>query len=560
LKPLMSLNGNASSREPGRVSRDQRFDAEASMLGTFLRSRSYHSSLEPGQWVCETRGSLDYALTLLREGDPKATNRARAIVDRVLSLQDTDPCSATYGIWPYYLEEPLSQMSPPDWNWADFCGAMLADMLAEHAGELGEPLVAAMKQALGHAAWSIFRRNVGPDYTNIAVMGGVVTAAAGERLDEPRLLEYGRRRLQRLLAYTRKRGGFTEYNSPTYSLVTLRETERALRLIHDADCRDAAEALRRLIWEMLAAYFHPPTQQLAGPHARAYDDRLSSGAIASLNSRLGGDLLARPAKPGRASLRDRDTAPPCPPELRPAFESLQLPERVETRVLVDDPNHGRVVGTTWMNQQATLGSASDSELWAQRRPLLGYWVTGDEPVVAFRVRLLRDGTDFARGRLRCAQKGRRVSGLVTTRDRGGDFHLHLDAPADGWFDIADLRLRFQLTGRGVRATAIDPGRFVLAAGAWRAVIHPAEGPATIADRTPRWTLGQEGDAAFVDAVFWSGEPRRVTFNDVSRDRLAFGVELLQADERPTGDRPHLTPREGDGHTLTWLDDELRLDV
>ena len=37
------------------------------------------------------------------------------IIGKVLSLQDTDPSSKTYGIWPWLLEEPLEQMSPPDW-------------------------------------------------------------------------------------------------------------------------------------------------------------------------------------------------------------------------------------------------------------------------------------------------------------------------------------------------------------------------------------------------------------------------------------------------------------
>ena len=67
--------------------------------------------------------------------------RAVAIVDQLLSLQDVDPFSRTYGIWSWYLEEPLSEMAPPDWNWADFCGARLAMILTYHADSLPAELV-----------------------------------------------------------------------------------------------------------------------------------------------------------------------------------------------------------------------------------------------------------------------------------------------------------------------------------------------------------------------------------------------------------------------------------
>ena len=79
--------------------------------------------------------------------------------------------------------------------------------------------------ALCGAAQSIFRRNVQPDYTNIAVMGAVVCAAAGEILDAAWLLDYGRRRLAACVAHTEYHGGFNEFNSPTYTVVAVQECQ-----------------------------------------------------------------------------------------------------------------------------------------------------------------------------------------------------------------------------------------------------------------------------------------------------------------------------------------------
>jgi hypothetical protein len=141
-----------------------------------------------------THTALDYALALLRSDDAADHRRAADVIARVLTLQNADPVSATYGIWPWLAEESLAEMAPLDWNWADFCGMRLALVLADHGDRLSSDLVGAMRRSLGHAAWAIFRRNTRPGYTNIAIMGAGVTAAAGELLDEPRLADYGRRR------------------------------------------------------------------------------------------------------------------------------------------------------------------------------------------------------------------------------------------------------------------------------------------------------------------------------------------------------------------------------
>ncbi len=96
------------------------------------------------------RTALDYTLALLRSDEATYHRRAADVIASVLTLQDTDPVSATYGIWPWLAEECLAEMSPPDWNWADFCGMRLA--LADHTDKLPGALVTAMRASLGHAA------------------------------------------------------------------------------------------------------------------------------------------------------------------------------------------------------------------------------------------------------------------------------------------------------------------------------------------------------------------------------------------------------------------------
>ncbi len=257
------------------------------MVGLEFNSPGYHTRVASGTWVHPTLTAFEYALLCLQTGEPARAQRAAAVLDGLLGLQDTDPTRAAYGIWPYLLEESLAQMEPPDWNWADFCGARIAQALRAYSSRLPADLVSRLRAALGHAAWSVFRRNVTPGYTNIAIMGGGVCVAAGEILDEPRLLAYGRQRLQNCVAHAAHHGTFTEYNSPAYTPVALHETERILQPVADSTARAAADQLRRVAWEVIADHFHPGTRQWAGPHARAYSDRLDDNFIEELSQRTG---------------------------------------------------------------------------------------------------------------------------------------------------------------------------------------------------------------------------------------------------------------------------------
>jgi len=288
------------------------------MIGRSWSSPGYHTRVPDGVWVHPTRDNLEYALALLIAGGDANIARAAAIVRKVLALQDTEPTHATYGIWSWLMEEPLTEMAPPDWNWADFLGALLAQMLVDHVDQLPADPVGAMRASLGHAAWAIFRRNVGPSYTNIAVMGGCVAVAAGEILDEPRLIDYGRRRLGNIVTHAEYHGGFNEYNSPTYTMVVIRECERALQVLEDSVARAHAQSLLTMAWRTIAEHYHPATGQWAGPHSRAYSDLLNEDTRASL---LIGPVLVE----NDGSVLQLITPQPRPADIAERFRALPGP-------------------------------------------------------------------------------------------------------------------------------------------------------------------------------------------------------------------------------------------
>ena len=532
---------------------DRRYDSDAQMLLVAFSSPGYHSRFESGSPVHPTRESLIYALALLQRGDVGDDDRAAGIVRVVLSLQDIDRDSPTCGVWPWLLEEPIAEMDAPDLNWADFCGALLGQMLVEHSAQLPDDLRTGMRESLTLAARAIQGRDVGPAYTNIAIIGGGVCAVCGELLNDDDLLAYGRERLQGIVAHTAEQGSFNEYNSPPYTCVALAECERTLQLVRDRETREAAESLRRTAWEIIAGSFHADTHQWAGPHSRTSRDRLRPRTVAFLERRTGAELTVHPSMleedmPNRyAVVRALD----CPDDLAAHFQAAANTTHQLRRTFIRGTDATRtVVGTTWFTEDACLGSINQATFWTQRKPLLAYWKTEHDPAVVFRVRFLHDGRDFASMGVHTTQEGSRALSLIGPVRGQGDWHTRLDRPDDGLFEAVDLRLRCELRGSGVVGESLSDGRFSLSAGGRRIVIHSL--PGRFAGQDVVWELSSDQGHVYVDAICHQGEPRHFDFNRLPAVELGMGIELLSPAESAAEQSPSAPRRSSDEVGTTWM--------
>nr|HML48610.1 hypothetical protein [Clostridia bacterium] len=168
---------------------NDQYDPAVRAIATPFSSPGYHTTLQDGT-VHSTRTAFQYALALLDSNEEPWRLRALDVLDGALVLQDTDPSNPTYGIWSWFYEEPLSKMSPPDWNWADFCGKELLMIHRCHGDRLPEAKKERIRAAIRHACLSIFRRNMHSGYTNISIMGSFVTLCAGETFGWEEILDY----------------------------------------------------------------------------------------------------------------------------------------------------------------------------------------------------------------------------------------------------------------------------------------------------------------------------------------------------------------------------------
>lgn len=396
-------------------------------------TKTYHTALknDTHPYAHCTFSSVQYALDLLDSGMPDYMERATEIVRVILQLQDKRRERPTYGIWSYYFEEPLDQMETPDWNYADFIGKKLVLILKRHGDRLSKALRKELSEAIERACHAIMKRDVGPSYTNIAVMGAFVTLVGGEVIGHEGLVRYGRNRLKRLHDYTVKLGTFVEFNSPTYTPITIEELSHIHAETKDTDSIRYTERLLRIAWKMTAEHYHPRTKEWAGPHSRSYTSMLNrkSAEYGIVRNVFEND-------PDSGAVR-------CPEDLLPYFSSEE--ERYFRRPIFDEAEAGyQSYATTYMNEAYCLGSFTKDMMWNQRHNLIAY-VDNHGRAAYVQLRFLKDGKDFSSAVFTGVQdKSDILFGINMALDYG-DWHPVLD-PVNGVFEASDIRIRIEIGG------------------------------------------------------------------------------------------------------------------
>jgi hypothetical protein len=552
---------------------DEHYDPAEQLLAWYLDKPAVYASAWSGT-AHNIRTSLDYAVALLDSGTEQNRLRAIDVVQRVIALQDTDPLSATFGIWSWYLEEPLDKMTTPDYNWADFCGIQLLQITLDHVNRIPDELQGRVKQAIRNACASIMKRKVPPTYTNVAIMDVYVTLVAGERFSWEETLEFGRKQLWILYDFTLKNGTFTEYNSPTYTVTALTDLTRILDHVQDAQCRNMAEELHRLAWRCIAIHFHPPTGQWAGPHARCYHSLQGNGLWSLLQLATGGKVRFLEDEDVEIGIDYPRLRFRCPEEFIPYFQRLEQPRTekesfTETYYLYDpffsnhlDPEGPKQEATVFHTPAFSLGTFRVSDLWNQRRALVAYWGKRERPSY-LHLRCLKGGFDYSSAVLGAVQSEGRVLGAVQFATDGGDTHLYLDKVRNATIEVADFRLRFEFGG--------DLDQLVLPAS-WQegetALIR--SGDLTIRLHVPyarfgstsvRFETGRDQQTAWFDIVLYSGERKLICFSDLEEACCAFALDIAagtDAWERPFP-KPAFSTNAGSG-LLTWkpVNESLRL--
>lgn len=498
-------------------SQHEKYDPQVKMITRSVNPDNAYTDATSGVYH-GVRESFQYAIALLDLGDEQYTQRAFDIIEKNISLQDQDPDSKSCGVWPYYLEEPFAtKKTPIDYNWADFISVILLEVWTGHEDRIPEELKNTIKKSLILAAEEIQRRNVGTGYTNICIIGTYVTYMVSNLFDLDDMKEYAVDRLKRFYDYTLEKGGFVEYNSPGYTLLSLDELNRMQSNIIERQARLMINTLYSMTWDVIARHYHQPSGQWCGPFSRTYNtladadfyavlEEASDGGIKFDNAERRADKVAR--------IKNK-----MPESLMPYFLSPEYP-RTETDVFIN--NDPEVIGTCYLADKYALATANRASFWYQRRPFLGYWGSIDQPKY-IQVRLLHDNYDFASAVLRSQQTENKVlAGIHFITNCGAKNFTSDNLGYDGRFETKDLRLRFELGNVGTSELATPSSNNDLFSFVVEGLQFNIQLYLSLFDGLHgQWEKGGDGENSWVDFVIYNGSKKEFKLAEINEAILGF---------------------------------------
>jgi hypothetical protein len=240
----------------------------------------------------------------------------------------------------------------------------------------------------------------------------------------------------------------------------------------------------------------------------------------------------------------------CPAEFEPLFRSLTEHREFEEAFVKSTPP---IIGHTYLTPDFTVGSINRGDLWNQRRPLVAYWGSAQNPAF-LRIRFLHDNYDFTAAQFFSVQKEGRILAGINFATDGGDRHPSLDRIRDGTIRAQDLRLRFEFGGAASKlplSTAGEPRALTSLDLQSLSKLHLQIGVpfARWGKLEGRWENGTDSTTAWLDMVFYSGPAKEFRLAELDPAAVALTVVITPGDFAPpaksTLDQDRIKTRWGD---------------
>lgn len=219
----------------------------------------------------ESRRAARLAAELVANGTPEDLALAECVLDATLACQETDPNDPHVGNFYWMREDTVVE----DLNAVEFVLEALIPMMRAHGERLSEAMQQRVLAAIRLGLKEIDRLDVLPLYTNITALDIVNTCLGGELLDDRFIYTLAWRKMDIWIRYLNHDGHPLEYNSPTYTGVTLRALKRLADGTTHERIRTQAKAISARLALSVALHIHGDgvnhgTGRWAGPHSRAY--------------------------------------------------------------------------------------------------------------------------------------------------------------------------------------------------------------------------------------------------------------------------------------------------
>ena len=189
------------------IENDDLFDESESMLVSKTDTRSYH----------RVYLSAQYAVDLIKMGTPDALIRAEKVLEALLNCQELDKDNKHYGNFFWEKEEGIVE----DLNAVEFVLIRLVPMILEYGDRLSLEIKQKLVTSIELALHEIEKINVSLVYTNIVAQDIVNSILGGQLIGKDSFVNRGINKLKDWQKHIDKSGIPNEYNSPSYSSVTI---------------------------------------------------------------------------------------------------------------------------------------------------------------------------------------------------------------------------------------------------------------------------------------------------------------------------------------------------
>jgi hypothetical protein len=232
------------------------FDPEALMPANVTENGVFH----------ESRKGAALAARLVANGTQQDLALAERVLEVVLGCQERRASDPHHGNFFWMLEDDVVQ----DLNAVEFNLEHLIPMMLQHGDRLPPDLQARVLEAIRLGLDEIHRLDVLVVYSNITVLDILNSCLGGELLQDAEIAGRGYCKLVEWMAFTDMHGIPYEYNSPTYTAVTIRALNRLANLVQDEDTRIRTRTALARLGLSAGLHIHVGTGRWAGPHSRAY--------------------------------------------------------------------------------------------------------------------------------------------------------------------------------------------------------------------------------------------------------------------------------------------------
>lgn len=379
---------------------------------------------------CSIMHLVNYSLFLLDAGENQKKASAFDFLRLILRSQITDIKSEFYGIWLYDISDRTDDFIAPDYLVQANITLILMEIYFKFSDTLPEDIKSGIKNSCCIAAFVNTQHSYKID--SPCIINDILSLfVIGEEFDKNEFIDFAVAKFQQFIYYSLYNNAIMEYNYPERTINFLDAIKYFKNFIYNEYFSQNIESIENLLYECFYSHFNPKNLQWTGP--------MSSCEFEFLPEKY----LLRIQKITNTQNLNELKIPINYVSISPGFGN-NFTQKLLTNGFSYPHWKCATVASMYNTQNYSLGSFNRDDLWEFRRPLIAYFGNSEHPF-CFRPRCLLNGHDFSSATLHTVQDKGNILGHVTFATNRGNTHINNDYSKT--YDMEDLRLRFQLTGK-----------------------------------------------------------------------------------------------------------------